>query len=188
MHAAIERPSAVFAGLVLLCAPVADAALPPYLTGVVEDAESQVIEMPRLPGLWQRQIAWLAPEGSTVAQGDVVVRLDPGDLIAPHRSGADRPGGATHPDGTPAQRDAAGHTRRRDGGSRGRERRSAGPHRRRDPRPRDPAAGPRAGPTRSRNRRACPRAGTLDTRGQAGPAGQVRPGHPHGRHPSRIGA
>ena len=72
--------SAVFVGLVLLCAPVA--AMPPYLTGLVEDAESQVIEMPRLPGLWQRQIAWLAPEGSTVAPGDVVVRLDPGDLIA----------------------------------------------------------------------------------------------------------
>ena len=58
------------------------AAAPPYLTGVVDDAESQVIEMPRLPGMWQRQVAWLAPEGSTVAPGDLVVRLDPGDLIA----------------------------------------------------------------------------------------------------------
>lgn len=55
---------------------------PPYLTGVVDDGESQVIEMPRLPGAWQRRIAWLAPEGATVTAGDVVVRLDPGDLIA----------------------------------------------------------------------------------------------------------
>lgn len=58
------------------------AAAPPYLTGVVDDADSQVIEMPRLPGMWQRQVAWLAAEGSTVAPGDLVVRLDPGDLIA----------------------------------------------------------------------------------------------------------
>lgn len=55
---------------------------PPYLTGVVDDGESQVIEMPRLPGAWQRRIAWLAPEGAAVTAGDVVVRLDPGDLIA----------------------------------------------------------------------------------------------------------
>ena len=68
------------AGLLSFCACSAIAA-PPYLTGVVDDAESQVIEMPRLPGMWQRQIAWLAPEGSTVAPGDLVVRLDPGDLI-----------------------------------------------------------------------------------------------------------
>ena len=71
----------VLAALISLCATLADAA-PPYLTGVVEDAESQIIEMPRLPGMWQRQIAWLAPEGSTVAPGDIVVRLDPGDLIS----------------------------------------------------------------------------------------------------------
>ena len=58
------------------------AAAPPYLTGVVDDADSQVIEMPRLPGMWQRQVAWLAPEGSKVEPGDLVVRLDPGDLIA----------------------------------------------------------------------------------------------------------
>lgn len=57
-------------------------AAPPYLTGVVDDADSQAIEMPRLPGMWQRQVAWLAPEGSTVAPGDLVVRLDPGDLVA----------------------------------------------------------------------------------------------------------
>ena len=57
-------------------------AAPPYLTGVVDDADSQVIEMPRLPGMWQRQVAWLAAEGSTVAPGDLVVRLDPGDLVA----------------------------------------------------------------------------------------------------------
>ena len=74
------------AGLRLLAvhACLADVALaaPPYLTGVVDDADSQVIEMPRLPGMWQRQVAWLAPEGSTVAPGDLVVRLDPGDLVA----------------------------------------------------------------------------------------------------------
>ena len=55
---------------------------PPYLTGVVDDGESQVIEMPRLPGAWQRRIAWLAAEGAAVEAGDVVVRLDQGDLIA----------------------------------------------------------------------------------------------------------
>lgn len=65
---------------VLVAFPVPGA--PPYLTGVVDDADSQVIEMPRLPGMWQRQVAWLAPEGSTVAPGNLVVRLDPGDLIA----------------------------------------------------------------------------------------------------------
>ena len=64
--------------LFALAAPAA----PPYLTGVVDDADAQTIEMPRLPGMWQRQVAWLAPEGSTVAPGDLVVRLDPGDLIA----------------------------------------------------------------------------------------------------------
>ena len=70
-----------FAGLVSVLA-LHTAAAPPYLTGVVDDADSQVIEMPRLPGMWQRQVAWLAPEGSKVGPGDLVVRLDPGDLIA----------------------------------------------------------------------------------------------------------
>lgn len=60
---------------------LAAAADPPYLTGVVDDGESQVIEMPRLPGAWQRRIAWIADEGAEVAAGDLLVRLDPGDLI-----------------------------------------------------------------------------------------------------------
>ena len=53
----------------------------PFLTGVVDDGESQVIEMPRLAGAWQRRIAWLAPEGVAVRAGDLLVRLDPGDLV-----------------------------------------------------------------------------------------------------------
>ena len=71
-----------FAGLLAALAADTVFAAAPYLTGVVDDADSQVIEMPRLPGMWQRQVAWLAPEGSTVAPGDLVVRLDPGDLIS----------------------------------------------------------------------------------------------------------
>ena len=70
------------AGLLSALAGHLVVAAPPYLTGVVDDADSQVIEMPRLPGMWQRQVAWLAPEGSSVAPGDLVVRLDPGDLVA----------------------------------------------------------------------------------------------------------
>ncbi len=54
---------------------------PPLLTGIVEDAESQAVEMPRLPGAWQRRIEWMAPEGSTVSAGDLIVRLDPGTMI-----------------------------------------------------------------------------------------------------------
>ena len=54
----------------------------PLLTGVVEDVNAQTIEMPSLPGAWQRRIEWMAPEGSEVQVGDVVVKLDPGDLIA----------------------------------------------------------------------------------------------------------
>lgn len=53
----------------------------PLLTGVVEDVKAQTIEMPSLPGAWQRRIEWMAPEGSEVAAGELVVRLDPGDLI-----------------------------------------------------------------------------------------------------------
>ncbi|MFK7957417.1 MAG: HlyD family secretion protein [Lysobacterales bacterium] len=52
------------------------------LTGVVEDVSAQTIEMPSLPGSWQRRIEWMAVEGSQVAVGDPVVRLDPGDLIS----------------------------------------------------------------------------------------------------------
>lgn len=54
----------------------------PLLTGVVEDVNAQSIEMPSLPGAWQRRIEWMVPEGSEVEVGDIVVRLDPGDLIA----------------------------------------------------------------------------------------------------------
>ena len=79
------RPSWCFTALgwalLLLCAAAASAG-PPYLTGVVEDGEAQTVEMPRLPGSWQRSIEWMAPEGSTVSVGDLIVRLDPGQLIA----------------------------------------------------------------------------------------------------------
>lgn len=54
----------------------------PLLTGVIEDVQAQTIEMPSLPGGWQRRIEWMAPEGNPVGAGDVVVRLDPGTLIA----------------------------------------------------------------------------------------------------------
>ena len=54
----------------------------PLLTGVVEDVNAQTIEMPSLPGAWQRRIEWMVQEGSEVAAGDLVVRLDPGDLIS----------------------------------------------------------------------------------------------------------
>ena len=53
----------------------------PYLTGVIEDGDSQTIEMPSLPLTFRSQIEWLAPEGSQVAMGDVVVRIQPGNLI-----------------------------------------------------------------------------------------------------------
>ncbi|MEM1174804.1 MAG: hypothetical protein AAGI27_08315 [Pseudomonadota bacterium] len=53
----------------------------PLLTGVVEDSSAQTVEMPRLPGGWQRRIEWMVPEGTPVDIGDVIVRLDPGDLL-----------------------------------------------------------------------------------------------------------
>jgi len=68
----------LLAGLVL--APTVLAG--PLLTGVIEDISAQTIEMPSLPGAWQRRIEWMAPEGSAVEVGDLVVRLDPGDLIS----------------------------------------------------------------------------------------------------------
>jgi multidrug resistance efflux pump len=37
--------------------------------------------MPSLPGSWQRRIDWMVGEGEQVNVGDLVVRLDPGDLI-----------------------------------------------------------------------------------------------------------
>ncbi len=66
--------------LLASCMAPADAA-PPYLTGVVEDGDAQIVEMPRLPGSWQRSVEWMAPEGSTVSVGDLIVRLNPGRLI-----------------------------------------------------------------------------------------------------------
>ena len=66
--------------LLLLVATSADAAT--LLTGVVEDVDAHVITMPSLPGSWQRQVEWMAPEGSEVDVGDLVVRIEPGDLIA----------------------------------------------------------------------------------------------------------
>lgn len=65
--------------LIFLAVPVQAG---PLLTGVVEDVDAQTIEMPSLPGSWQRRIEWMAQEGSEVAAGDPVVRLDPGDLIS----------------------------------------------------------------------------------------------------------
>ena len=50
------------------------------LTGEIEDGDAQSVEMPRLPGSYARQIAWMAPEGSLVEPGDLIVELDPGDL------------------------------------------------------------------------------------------------------------
>lgn len=66
-------------GAVLAAGPVC---AEPLLTGVVEDVNAQTIEMPSLPGSWQRRIEWMVPEGSEVSVGEVVVRLDPGDLIS----------------------------------------------------------------------------------------------------------
>jgi multidrug efflux pump subunit AcrA (membrane-fusion protein) len=54
----------------------------PLLTGVVEDLSAQTIEVPSLPGAWQRRIEWMVQEGSAVTAGDIVVKLDPGDLIS----------------------------------------------------------------------------------------------------------
>ena len=57
-------------------------AAPPYLTGVIEDEESQSLEVPRLPGSWQQSIAWMAHEGEMVGVGDLVVQLDKGELAS----------------------------------------------------------------------------------------------------------
>lgn len=55
-----------------------------FLTGEIEDGGAQVILMPRLAisNTNTRMVEWMAPEGSAVAVGDPVVRLDPSDLIA----------------------------------------------------------------------------------------------------------
>ena len=73
-----RRITSLVALAVIATAPRAET----LLTGVVEDVNAQTIEMPSLPGSWQRRIEWMAPEGSEVNVGDIVVRLDPGDLIS----------------------------------------------------------------------------------------------------------
>jgi hypothetical protein len=71
-----------FINLLVMVAIAQPAAGGPLLSGVVEDVNAQTIEMPSLPGSWQRRIEWMAPEGSEVEIGALVVRLDPGDLIS----------------------------------------------------------------------------------------------------------
>ena len=62
----------VSVGLLMLAPPALGG---PLLTGVVEDIDAQVIEMPALPGVWQRRVDWMIQEGGEVAPGDLVVRL-----------------------------------------------------------------------------------------------------------------
>jgi multidrug resistance efflux pump len=70
------------AALFLALAAGGRAGAGPLLTGVIEDLSAQTIEVPSLPGAWQRRIEWMVQEGSAVTAGDVVVKLDPGDLIS----------------------------------------------------------------------------------------------------------
>lgn len=58
------------------------------LTGEIEDAAAQSILMPRfvISNANTRTVEWMAPEGSAVEVGDLVVRLDPSDLIAQKES------------------------------------------------------------------------------------------------------
>lgn len=79
-----NRNSLVTVGLCALVTTANSIALaaPPYFTGHISDGDSQTVEMPKLPGGWQRTVAWMAPEGSQVEPGDLIVRLEPGDLIA----------------------------------------------------------------------------------------------------------
>ena len=72
------RPATSLLLILLACPPLQAG---PLLTGVVEDVNAQTFEMPSLPGAWQRQIAWMAPEGSKVEAGELVIRIEPGDLI-----------------------------------------------------------------------------------------------------------
>ena len=71
----------VFFVTAYLMYPVSTYADAPYLTGVIEDGDSQTIEMPNLPYTFRSQVEWLAPEGSHVDKGDIVVRIHPGGLI-----------------------------------------------------------------------------------------------------------
>ena len=75
------RSTSLLATLLLASGP-ASATGTPLLTGVIEDVAAQTIEMPSLPGAWQRRIEWMAPEGTVVAAGELVVRLDPGSLLS----------------------------------------------------------------------------------------------------------
>lgn len=54
----------------------------PLISGVIEDVDAQTIEMPSLPGAWQRRIEWMVAEGTEVTSGDLIIRLDPGSLIS----------------------------------------------------------------------------------------------------------
>ena len=79
-HHPIPRSLAPLCGTLLAFCFSFPTAAATYLTGQIEDGESQKIEMPRLPGTWVRNIAWMAPEGEMVEAGEVVLTLDPGDL------------------------------------------------------------------------------------------------------------
>lgn len=74
------RSVALFVSAYLM-QPVCIYAGAPYLTGIVEDGDSQTIEMPNLPHTFRSQVEWLSPEGSQVNEGDVVVRIHPGSLM-----------------------------------------------------------------------------------------------------------
>ncbi len=73
--------SAIWLIAVMWLSPPLALAGAPYLTGVVEDGDSQTIEMPNLPYTFRSQVGWLAPEGSYVEVGDIVVRIEPGNLV-----------------------------------------------------------------------------------------------------------
>ena len=68
---------ALMVSLVSIYSTSSDAAAP-YLTGVVEDGDSQSIEMPSLPYVFLRNVEWMAPEGSYVEADDVIVRFRTG--------------------------------------------------------------------------------------------------------------
>ena len=50
------------------------------VTGTLRAVNSQSIAAPALPDVWEYRIAEMAPEGSTVKKGDVVLRFNPSDL------------------------------------------------------------------------------------------------------------
>ena len=77
----LRFPGSLCGAALALIAMQSAQAGPPYLTGKIEDSDAQIVEIPRLPGAWQRQVEWMAPEGQSVQPGDLLVRLDPGTLI-----------------------------------------------------------------------------------------------------------